>query len=98
MSSIQCCGALEWFPDQGRLIFIDGDWGGWSYDPGSNSWTHLFRTNGNDGSGLPQYPMASYTNFAEYSKLGFLVFGGGQQHLQDEFLRHSEHYRVCAVR
>ena len=77
-ANFQCCGALEYFPDQGRLIFIDGDWGGWSYNPGTNSWTHLFRTVGNDGSGLPQYPMASYTNFAEYSKLGFLVFGGGQ--------------------
>jgi chitodextrinase len=60
-----------------RLIFIDGDWGGWSYNPGTNSWTHLFRTNGNDGSGLPQYPMSGYTNFAVYSKLGFIVFGGG---------------------
>ncbi len=77
MSSVQCCGALEYFPDMARLMFIDGDWGIWSYDPSNNSWTHLARTNGNDGSGLPQYPMSGYTNFAEYSKLGFLVFGGG---------------------
>jgi chitodextrinase len=75
--SVQCCGALEFFPDMARLIFIDGDWGIWSYNPSNNSWTHLARTNGNDGSGLTQYPMSSYTNFAEYSKLGFLVFGGG---------------------
>src|SRR5262249_42383796 len=33
--------------------------------------------NGNDGSGLPRYTMSSYSNFAEYSNLGFLVFGGG---------------------
>ena len=58
------------------MIWIDGDWGGWSYNPSANSWTHLFRTNGNDGSGLPQYPMSSYTNFARYSSIGVLVFGG----------------------
>lgn len=79
MSSRQCCGALEFFPNMGRLIFIDGDWGIWSYNPASNSWLHLARTSGNDGTSLPQYPMSSYTNFAAYSKLGFLVFGGGSK-------------------
>ncbi len=75
MASHDCCSALEWFPDQGRLIFVDGDWGGWSYNPGTNSWTHLFRTNGDDGSGLPQYPMTNNEPFSVYSNLGFLFFG-----------------------
>lgn len=76
-SSWQVCGTLEWFPDQSRLIWIDGDWGGWSYNPSTNSWTHLFMTVGNDGSGLPQYPMSDYFNWSVYSTQGVLVFGGG---------------------
>jgi hypothetical protein len=79
LASTQCCGALQWFPDfgGGRLIMIDGDWGGWSYDSGAGGWTHLFRTNGNDGTGVPQLIMSSTANFSQYSKKGFLVFGGG---------------------
>ena len=75
--SYQCCNTLEYFPNMGRLIYVDGNFGGWAYNPGTNSWTQLFRGSENDGTALPQYPMSGYTNFAEYSKLGFLVFGGG---------------------
>src|SRR5262249_37029059 len=64
-------------PDQSRMIFVDRDWGGWSWNPSNNTWAHIFRTNGDDGSGLPQYMISSYPTFAVYSKLGFLVFGGG---------------------
>ncbi len=74
-TSIQCCGALEFFPDQNRLIFIDGDNGGWSYNPATNSWSQLWF--GFNGGGTPQLTMGHYTNFVAYSNLGFLVFGGG---------------------
>ena len=63
------------FPDQNRLIFIDGDNGGWSYNPATNSWSQLWF--GFNGGGTPQLTMGHYTNFVAYSNLGFLVFGGG---------------------
>ena len=85
-SSWQCCGALEWFFDQGRLIWIDGGWGGWSYNPATNTWTHLFRTNENDGSGLPQYTMTpTYNNWSVYSRLGYIVFGSGSSFYKMNF-------------
>ncbi len=43
--AIQCCGALEWFPDRNELIFVDGDWGVWAYTPGTNTWRKLSDTN-----------------------------------------------------
>jgi len=79
-SSKNCCGTLEWFPDMNRLIFIDEQWGGWAWNPGNNSWTHLFRTDTDDGSGLPQYILkqgTSYYNWAHYSSTGVFLFGHG---------------------
>jgi hypothetical protein len=77
--SSQCCGALEFFPDMDRLIFMDGDWGVWSYNPGTNAWTALANTNtANAVPGLPNLPMISYNNFALYNPVQkALLFGGG---------------------
>ena len=56
-TSIQCCGALEFFPHQNRLIFIDGDNGGCSYNPATNSWTQLWF--GFNGGGTPILTMSA---------------------------------------
>jgi hypothetical protein len=76
-SSLQCCGALEFFPDLGRMIFVDGDWGVWSYNPGANSWTLVANTNGAGPSGLPNLPMSAYNNFAVYDRVDRVLFFGG---------------------
>jgi hypothetical protein len=77
--SSQCCGALEFFPDMDRLIFIDGDWGVWAYNPSANSWTPLANTSvSNAISGLLNLSMISYNNFALYNPVQkVLLFGGG---------------------
>lgn len=77
--SSQCCGALEYFPELGRLIFVDGDWGVWAYNPASNSWSQLANTTAADaGAGLPNLPMPSINNFALYNPVRkVLLFGGG---------------------
>ncbi len=79
----QCCGALEYFPDLGRLIFIDGDWGVWAYNPTTNGWTALANTNvSNAVAGVPNLPMISYNNFAIYNPVHkILLFGGGTSRL-----------------
>lgn len=75
----QCCGALEFFPDMDRLIFIDGDWGVWAFNPSTNAWTAVANTNlTNQVAGLPNVPMISYNNFALYNRVQkTLLFGGG---------------------
>ncbi len=79
MQAVQCCGALEFFPDMSRLIFVDGDWGVWAFNPSSSAWTLLANTNGsNAGSSLPKLPMSSTAVFALYDPvLKIVLFGGG---------------------
>jgi hypothetical protein len=77
--SSQCCGALEYFPEMGRLLYLDGDWGLWAYDPSANSWSALANASvaGAIG-GLPNLSMASTTVFALYNPVQKVVlFGGG---------------------
>jgi hypothetical protein len=75
----QCCGAIEYFSDLGRLIFIDGDWGVWSWNPSTSAWTQLANTNAaNNTPGLPNLPMISYNNYALYNPVEkVMLFGGG---------------------
>jgi hypothetical protein len=72
---------LAWFPDYlgGRLIWVDGDWGVFAYNPDGNSWIQLYQGNGADRSGKPQLAgMAGQPVFAKYSSLcQCVVFGGG---------------------
>lgn len=77
--SSQCCGALEYFPDMRKLLFLDGDWGLWAYDPSANSWTPLANASvANAVAGLPNFPMASTAVFAVYNPVQKVVlFGGG---------------------
>ena len=77
--SSQCCGALEYFPEMKKLLYLDGDWGLWAYDPSANSWVELANANvANATPGLPNLPMASYTDFAVYNPVQKVVlFGGG---------------------
>jgi hypothetical protein len=77
--SSQCCGALEYFKDMNRLLFLDGDWGLWAFNPSTNAWTQLANTHvANAAPGLPNLDMSSYNNFAVYDPVQKLVlFGGG---------------------
>src|SRR5262249_43509468 len=79
LSSIQCCGALEYFPDMGRLIFVDGDWGVMAYNPSTDSWSRVANGNVNVVSTLAVLTMSSYNNFAVYNPVAKVVlFGGGK--------------------
>jgi hypothetical protein len=78
--NVQCCRAQAWFPDfqGGRLIHVDGDWGGRSYNPATNTWTQLWRGNGADGTSLPQFTGDGQPAFALYSyRCHCLIFGAG---------------------
>ncbi len=81
MSNAQCCTSLAWFPDYqgGRVIWVDGDWGVWSWAPGNpGSWAQLAQGNGNDGSGKQRLTMDAYNVFAHYSPLcQCVVLGAG---------------------
>jgi hypothetical protein len=65
----QCCGAVEWFPELGRIVYVDGDYGVFAYDPATNQWSTLSNTLSS---------MGPYHVFAEYSPVHkVLLFGGG---------------------
>jgi hypothetical protein len=84
--SSQCCGALEFFPDMNRLVFIDGDWGVWAFDPGTSTWEQLANTSAADATpGLPNLPMSSINNWAIYnpSRKVLLLGGGTHVHSMD---------------
>jgi hypothetical protein len=80
MQSSQCCGSLEFFPDFGKLVFIDSDWGVHAYDSGQNQWVQLANTSAEDAEpGLPNVPMP-LSNFAQYNPVKqVLLFGGGSK-------------------
>lgn len=74
----QVAGALEGFPERQGLIFVDGDWGVWSYAIASNSWTLLAETNGGQGTSLFKARMGAYHNVAVYNPIyKIILFGGG---------------------
>lgn len=77
--SSQCCGALEYFPEMKRLIYLDGDWGLWAYDPVANSWSELANASvANATPGLTNLTMPSTTVFSLYNPVQkVLLFGGG---------------------
>ena len=77
MSAVQCCGALEWFPERNELVFFDGDWGIWAYSPPTNQWKQLAETNGSSGTGLPKFPMAEYSNVSHYNPVHKVILFGG---------------------
>ena len=72
---------LAWFPDYngGQVIWYDGDWGVYAFNPANSQWTHLFRTLGQDGSGLQQLTgLTGQPVWIEYSSLcQCVVLGGG---------------------
>lgn len=80
-SSNQVAIGIAWFPDYqgGSVVWVDADWGIWACKPRGSSctWTHLYRTGGNDGSGLPVIAgLSGYPAFASYSQLcQCVVFG-----------------------
>ena len=76
--SNQVAGGLEYFPEAGGLVFVDGDWGVWFWHRGTDRWQLLANTNGTLDSTLPSLPMGPYHNFAEHSPVHRVVaFGGG---------------------
>jgi len=80
--NFQCCSALEFFPEMNRLLFLDGDWGLWAYNPSNGSWAALANTNGaNAVAGLPNLPMSSTAVFAHYDPVLKIVLFGGGTHL-----------------
>ena len=79
---MDCCGALEFFPEMGKVLYFDGDWGVWAYTPGNNSWVALANTGtANAIAGLPNFPMTSTSVFAIYNPLQRVVLFGGGTHL-----------------
>jgi hypothetical protein len=71
---VQIAGALEYFPEMGGLVFVNGGeqqngaGGVYFFNTTTNQWSKL-------GSNLPMY---NYHNFAEYSPiLKVMIFGGG---------------------
>jgi hypothetical protein len=77
MGAYQIAGALEWFPDRNELIFIDGDWGVWRWQPSTNQWTEIATTTGGGNPALPKLPMRSYQNFSRYSPAAHAIWFGG---------------------
>jgi hypothetical protein len=70
-SNSVCCGALEWFPDLDRLVFVGGSNSSGEimlFNFSTNQWTrHSFRP-----------VLGVYHHFAEYNPVHkVLVFGGG---------------------
>lgn len=73
-------GALEYFPEMGGLIFVDGNWGVRLFDLTSNQWSLIAHTNVGGSGNLPVLPMGSYHNFTEYNTVHrVLIFGGGNE-------------------
>ena len=80
--SSQCCGALEYFPDMKRLLYLDGDWGLWAYDPSANSWKQLANASvANATAGLLNLAMPSTVVFSLYNPVQKVVLFGGDTHL-----------------
>jgi hypothetical protein len=68
---IPCCAALEYFPEMGRLIFINGEGNGelYLFNPTTGQWTVRAPLN---------VFMGTYHNIAEYLPVHkVLIFGGG---------------------
>ena len=69
--------SFQWFPDQGRLIFVDGDWGGWSYDPGSKLGRTCFVPTATMGADFLSIHVFLH-QLRRIQQTWVLVFGGGQ--------------------
>ncbi len=82
MNNLQCCSALEFFPAMGKLIFVDGDWGVWAYNPTAKSWAQMANGDAaNNAAGLPNLPMAPTSVFALYNPVQQILLFGGANHL-----------------
>ncbi len=80
--SSTCCGAIEFFPDMKRLVFMDADWGVWAYDPVTNKWVQLANTSVDAVPGLPRVPIAQSSGslFARYNPVKKeMLLGGGDK-------------------
>lgn len=76
--SKQVGNAMEYFPERGELLLVDGDWGVHRYSFATNTWSRVAYTNNEFGS-PSLIGMGSYQVFAEYNNVHkFIVFGGGQ--------------------
>ena len=67
-SGPQCCGAVEWFPEISRAVYVDGSYGIFSYNPANDGWS----TASNNLE-----PLGDYHLFAEYSPVHKVLFFGG---------------------
>ena len=75
---IQCCGAIEYFPDMQGLIFVDSWAGVWLYEEQTNSWSQLAGGLLHGGGGDVAKSLGPYHNFATYHPTQkSVVFGGG---------------------
>ena len=71
---VQCCGALEWFPEIGRIVHFGDESGSfgalYGYQDGSSTWDQIGVSN--------SYAAGNYDNAAVYNPVyKVLVFGGG---------------------
>jgi hypothetical protein len=79
MQYVQCCGAIEYFPEMGGLIWVQGQSGAkgqggvYLFNPSTSTWSALGATN------TTGYPMdGTFNNFAEYNPVHkVMIFGGG---------------------
>lgn len=79
MQYVQCCGAIEYFPEMGGLIWVQGQSGAktqggvYLFNPSTSNWSALGATN------TTGYPMdGTFNNFAEYNPVHkIMIFGGG---------------------
>ena len=79
----QCCGALEYFPEMGGLVYLDGSGALYLMDVNTGSWRTL----------AGSFRIGPYHNFAEYSPVAkVLLFGGGH----DEVVFSRDLYRMDA--
>ena len=68
-SGYQITGALEYFPEMDRLVYVDSALGVWARDLQAGRWERLSNA----------LPMGNYHTFMEYNPVhGVMLFGGGQ--------------------
>ena len=76
-TSVQVAGAVEYFPDAGGMLFVDGDFGVYFLNTQSGQWTLVANTTIVHDSSLPTLSMGSLHNFASYNPQDQAVYFGG---------------------
>src|SRR5207244_9491214 len=75
MSDVNCCVGVAWFPERQSLVYASVETGTngsvIEYQEATGQWQRL-------GSSVPNLPMGTHQQFAEYNPVNkVVVFGGG---------------------